>query len=58
MGSAVDMLLDYKERAVPIEAGEPADGSFSVGVFADEDRPEYCSEYAAVVATASGGASK
>jgi 2-oxoglutarate ferredoxin oxidoreductase subunit beta len=55
LGSAVDMLLHYKEHATPVEAGEPPEGSFAVGIFVDEDHPEYCSEYEKVVADAAGG---
>ena len=54
-GSAVDMILYYKEHATPLDRGKPPAGGFAVGVFVDEDRPEYCHQYEAMVAKACGG---
>jgi pyruvate/2-oxoacid:ferredoxin oxidoreductase beta subunit len=45
MGGAVEMLRYLKEHALPLGRKEPGPGDFEIGVFVQEERPEYCEEY-------------
>jgi 2-oxoglutarate ferredoxin oxidoreductase subunit beta len=45
MGDAVEMLKYLKDHALPLGRREPGPGDFEIGVFVQEDRPEYCDEY-------------
>ncbi len=51
VGGAVDLLRLFKDRTVPV--GSPAKdkepGLVERGVFVDEERPEYCSEYQKII---------
>jgi len=54
IGSAVDMMKDYKERAITVEAARklsPAEleGKIVIGEFLDIELPEYTAEYQKVV---------
>lgn len=54
IGSAVDMMKDYKERAITVEAARklsPAEleGKIVIGEFLDIELPEYTAEYQRVV---------
>ena len=45
MGDAAQMLRYLKDHAVPLGRKAPAPGEFEIGVFVEEQRPEYCEEY-------------
>jgi 2-oxoglutarate ferredoxin oxidoreductase subunit beta len=51
-GSAAEMLADLRDRAVPIDKGAPGPGRFAVGIFAEEQRTEYCDAYGRMVEAA------
>lgn len=55
--SAVDMLNDYKANTTPIgsKAKEENPDLIERGIFIQEDRPEYCTEYDKVIERASKG---
>jgi 2-oxoglutarate ferredoxin oxidoreductase subunit beta len=57
VGDAVDMLNWYKDHTTAIGSGkkEKDPSLIERGIFVQEDRPEYCEEYARVVATAKKG---
>jgi 2-oxoglutarate ferredoxin oxidoreductase subunit beta len=57
MGDAVDMLNYFKERTVPIgsEKKEKDPSLIERGIFVQEERAEYCTEYEKVVGKAQGG---
>ncbi len=44
-GDAVAMLEHYRDHAVPVGRGRGEPGELEIGIFAQEVRPEYCSEY-------------
>jgi 2-oxoglutarate/2-oxoacid ferredoxin oxidoreductase subunit beta len=57
--SVVDMMKKLKENAVPVAAAakmtaEQLQGKFLTGVLYKEDKPEYCEQYAQVIARAQG----
>ena len=56
LGSAVDMMKRYKEITTPIgsEAKQKQPGLIERGIFVDEERPEYCSEYEKIIEKAKG----
>jgi 2-oxoglutarate ferredoxin oxidoreductase subunit beta len=59
--SVVDMMKRLKDIAVPVAAAgkmtaEQLQGKVLTGVLYKEDKPEYCEQYAKVIAKASGGA--
>ena len=54
LGSATDMLKWQEEHALEVEEAEGLSeeelkGKFLTGVFVDEEKPEYCEEYARLV---------
>lgn len=51
MGDAVEMLNHYKERTTPRGSGKKESDPSLVerGIFVQEERPEYCSEYMKIV---------
>jgi 2-oxoglutarate ferredoxin oxidoreductase subunit beta len=57
VGDAVDMLNWYKDHTTAIGSGkkEKDPSLIERGIFVQEGRPEYCEEYARVVATAKKG---
>jgi 2-oxoglutarate ferredoxin oxidoreductase subunit beta len=57
MSRGVDMLLWQKEHAVPLDraaqaTAEELAGKFRVGVFRDQDEPEFTEQYDRVIETA------
>jgi 2-oxoglutarate ferredoxin oxidoreductase subunit beta len=60
VGDAVDMLNFYKDNTVPIgsERKKEEPGLIERGIFVQEERPEYCSEYDRIVEKAKRGMSK
>ncbi len=49
-GDAVQMMAGFKENTVPIDRMKEADsGKIPRGVFVEETRPEYCSEYDKII---------
>jgi len=57
IGDAVDMLNYYKTHTVPVgsEKKDQDPGLIERGIFVQEERPEYCSEYGKVVERAQKG---
>ncbi len=57
VGDAVDMLNWYKDHTTPIgsEKKEKDPTLIERGIFVEEDRPEYCEEYAKIVERARKG---
>ncbi len=57
IGDAVDLMNYFKDRTVPIgsKKKEQDPSLIERGVFVDEQKPEYCSEYAKVIERASKG---
>jgi 2-oxoglutarate ferredoxin oxidoreductase subunit beta len=53
-GGAVEMLNQFKERAVAVGKGEPGPDQFEVGIFVQEQRQEYCEAYRKTVEAAGG----
>ncbi len=53
-GGAVEMINYFKEHSVAVGKGEPGPDQFAVGIFVDEQRPEYCEAYAKTIETAGG----
>lgn len=58
-GSAVKMVLDQKERGIPLAAyerlsEEEKKGKYAIGVLKDVDRPEYTAEYDKIIERAGG----
>ncbi|MDL2315987.1 2-oxoacid:ferredoxin oxidoreductase subunit beta [Desulfovibrio sp. OttesenSCG-928-A18] len=56
IGDAVQMLEQYRDRTAPLGSKKlEADPSLIArGIFKDEQRPEYCEEYAKIIARAQG----
>ena len=56
-GSAVDMMKRMKAQTVPIGSPKKAADPTLIerGIFVQDDRPEYCSEYEKIIARAMGG---
>ncbi len=56
LGSAVDMMKSYKTGTTPIgsEAKKKNPDLIERGIFVEEDRPEYCSEYENIIKQAMG----
>ena len=56
LGSAVDMMKSYKTGTTPIgsEAKKEHPELIERGIFVEEDRPEYCTEYENVIKKAMG----
>ena len=56
-GSAVDMMEAYKENTTPVgsKAKKENPDLIERGIFIQEDRPEYCSEYDQVIERAMKG---
>jgi len=57
--SVIDMMKRLKDIAVPVAAAgkmtaEQLEGKVLTGVLYKEDKPEYCEQYAKVIAKASG----
>jgi 2-oxoglutarate ferredoxin oxidoreductase subunit beta len=48
-GDAVNMMEGYRDGTVPVGEGKSGDGRIEIGVFVDDERPEYCEAYAGVV---------
>jgi 2-oxoglutarate ferredoxin oxidoreductase subunit beta len=50
-GDAVEMLNWYKDHTTPIGSGKKEKDATLIerGIFVDEQRPEYCEEYAKVI---------
>ena len=57
LGSAVDMMKRMKEITTPIGSKKKAENPELIerGIFDQEDRPEYCSEYSQIIERAMGG---
>ena len=57
LGSAVDMMKRMKEITTPIGSKKKAENPELIerGIFVQEDRPEYCSEYSQIIERAYGG---
>ncbi len=55
MGDAVDMLNHFKERTTPVGSDKKKEDPSLIerGIFVQEERPEYCEEYAKIVEKAS-----
>jgi 2-oxoglutarate ferredoxin oxidoreductase subunit beta len=51
MGDAVEMMNHYRDRTTPVGSGKKEQDKTLIerGIFVDEERPEYCAEYAKVV---------
>jgi len=56
LGSAVDMMKSYKTGTTPIgsEAKKEHPELIERGIFVEEDRPEYCTEYENIIKKAMG----
>lgn len=56
LGSAVDMMKSYKTGTTPVgsEAKKEHPELIERGVFVEEDRPEYCTEYENIIKKAMG----
>jgi 2-oxoglutarate ferredoxin oxidoreductase subunit beta len=56
-GSAVDMMKRMKEITTPIGSKKKADNPELIerGIFIQEEKPEYCSEYSQIIERATGG---
>ena len=44
-GKAEEMLGYFRDHAVPMDKGQPGPDQFAVGIFVQEERPEYCEAY-------------
>jgi 2-oxoglutarate ferredoxin oxidoreductase subunit beta len=57
VGDAVDMLNWYKDHTTAIGSGKKGEDPSLIerGIFVQEERPEYCEEYAKIVARAKKG---
>jgi len=55
IGDAVDMLNHFKERTTPVGSDKKKEDPSLIerGIFVQEERPEYCEEYARIVEKAS-----
>jgi 2-oxoglutarate ferredoxin oxidoreductase subunit beta len=53
-GGAVEMLNEFRERAVAVGKDRPGPDQFEVGILVQEQRPEYCEAYSRMVAAAGG----
>ena len=51
-GSAVDMMKLFKERTARIASKEDVGGKILRGVFIEEQRPEYCTQYDEIICSA------
>jgi 2-oxoglutarate ferredoxin oxidoreductase subunit beta len=55
-GDAADMMTAFRENTVPVGRDKTSDtGKIPRGVFVEEMRPEYCSEYEKTIETAKAG---
>lgn len=56
LGSAVDMMKQYKKNTTPIGSAAKQENPDLIerGIFIDEERPEYCSEYENIIKKAMG----
>ncbi len=56
LGSAVDMLESFKKNTTPVgsNAKEKKPALIERGIFVQEERPEYCSEYEKIIEKAMG----
>jgi 2-oxoglutarate ferredoxin oxidoreductase subunit beta len=56
-GSAVDMMNRMKDLTVPIGSKKKQENPDLIerGIFVQEERPEYCSEYGRIIERAMGG---
>ena len=56
LGSAVDMMKQYKKNTTPIGSAAKQENPDLIerGIFVDEERPEYCSEYENIIKQAMG----
>ena len=56
-GSAVDMMNRMKEATVPIGSKKKAENPALIerGIFVQEEKPEYCSQYGKIIEQAMGG---
>lgn len=57
LGSQIEMMQDYKRRAVPVErwntlTGEECEGMFPIGVLVNRDLPTYLDSYRRICETA------
>jgi 2-oxoglutarate ferredoxin oxidoreductase subunit beta len=59
LGGAVEMMQSYRDGTTPVGSKAKADNPDLVerGIFVQEERPEYCSEYEKIMEKAQGGAS-
>jgi 2-oxoglutarate ferredoxin oxidoreductase subunit beta len=59
VGDAVEMLKCYKDQTVPIGSEKKKENPALIerGIFVEEERPEYCSEYQKIVERAKRGQS-
>ena len=57
LGGAVEMMTRMKEQTVPIGSKKKAADPSLIerGIFVQEERPEYCSEYSNIIERAMGG---
>jgi 2-oxoglutarate ferredoxin oxidoreductase subunit beta len=57
VGDAVDMLNFYKDQTIPMGSEKKKDNPALIerGIFVEEERAEYCSEYQKIVERAKRG---
>ena len=60
LGDAVDMMKFYKEATTPVGSSEKKQNPALIerGIFVQEERPEYCTEYEKIINTAKGANSQ